>query len=139
MTTAQELSPTALRILRGANVAVLSTLLSDGAPQTTAVWVHEESGRPIVATTKNTLKYSNLLVDPRIALTVFLREDPYVELNLRGRIVQFVDDDQYETIDMLSEKYYGVRPYPYLTAQQEWVKMVVDVDRQRTNKELPDE
>jgi len=139
VTTTQELSPTALRILRGANVAVLSTLLSDGGPQSTAVWVHEEAGHPIVATTKDTLKYRNLQVDPRISLTVFLREDPYVELNLRGRISQFVDDVEYETIDMLSEKYYGVRPYPYLTAEQEWVKMVVDVDRLRTNKELPDE
>ena len=139
MTTTQELSPTALHILRGANVAVLSTLLTDGAPQSTAVWVHEEAGRPIIATTKDTLKYRNLQADPRISLTVFVREDPYVELNLRGRIRQFIDDDQFETIDMLSEKYYGVRPYPYLTANQEWVKLVVDVDRLRTNKELPDE
>jgi PPOX class probable F420-dependent enzyme len=134
-----ELSPTARRILRGANVAVLSTLLGDGAPQSTAVWVHEVNGLPIIATTKDTLKYRNLRADPRMALTVFLREDPYVELNLRGRITQFVDDTHNETIDMLSEKYYGVRPYPYLTEKQEWVKMVVDVDRQRTNKELPDE
>lgn len=139
MTSTLELTPTARRILRGANVAVLSTILGDGAPQTTAVWVHEEEGHPIIATTKNTLKYRNLLAEPRMALTVFLREDPYVELNLRGRIKHFFDDDEYETIDMLSEKYYGVRPYPYLTEQQEWVKMVVTVERQRTNKELPDE
>ncbi len=39
---------------------------------------------------------------------------------------------------MLSEKYYGVTPYPYLSDKQEWVKMVVGVDRIRSNKELPD-
>jgi PPOX class probable F420-dependent enzyme len=132
------LTTTALTILRGANVAVLSTLLSDGAPQTTAVWVHVEDGRPIIATTKDTLKYRNLVADPRMALTVFLSKDPYVELNIRGRIMTFVDDDRHEILNLLSEKYYGIVPYPYLSDDQEWVKMVIDVERLRSNKELPD-
>jgi hypothetical protein len=84
------------------------------------------------------LKYRNVVADPRIALTVFLREDPYVELNIRGRIMTFVDDDRYEILNLLSEKYYGIVPYPYLSDDQEWVKMVIDVERLRSNKELPD-
>ncbi len=133
-----ELTATARSILSGPNVAVLASLLPDGSPQTTAVWVHLEGDRPIIATTKDTLKYRNLVRDSRVALTVFLRDDPYVELNLRGRITSIEDDGGYATLNMLSEKYYGVTPYPYLSDKQEWVKMVVGVDRIRSNKELPD-
>lgn len=131
------LSPTALAIVRGPNVAVLATVLPDGSPQTTAVWVHEQDGALILATTKDTLKYRNLLRESRLALTVFLRDDPYVELNVRGRVTSIEDDDEYETLNMFSEKYYGVRPYPYLTDDQEWVKVVIETTRVRSNKELP--
>jgi len=133
-----ELTATARSILSGPNVAVLASLLPDGSPQTTAVWIHLEGDRPIIATTKDTLKYRNLMRDSRVAFTVFLRDDPYVELNLRGRITSIEDDGEYATLNMLSEKYYGVTPYPYLSDEQEWVKMVVGVDRIRSNKELPD-
>jgi PPOX class probable F420-dependent enzyme len=131
------LSPTALAIVRGPNVAVLATVLPDGSPQTTAVWVHEQDGALILATTKDTLKYRNLLRESRLALTVFLRDDPYVELNVRGRVTSIEDDDEYETLNMFSEKYYGVRPYPYLSDDQEWVKVVIETTRVRSNKELP--
>jgi PPOX class probable F420-dependent enzyme len=134
-----DLSSTARRILTGANVAVLATLMPDGSPHTTATWVHVEEVQPILVTTKDTLKYRNLQRDPRVALTVFLRDDPYVELNLRGRINSIEDDEGYVTLSMMSEKYYGVSEYPYLTSQQEWVKMLIDIERIRSNKEIPDE
>jgi PPOX class probable F420-dependent enzyme len=133
-----ELTATARSILSGPNVAVLASLLPDGSPQTTAVWIHLEGDQPIIATTKDTLKYRNLMRDSRVAVTVFLRDDPYIELNLRGRITSIEDDGEYATLNLLSMKYYGVVPYPYLSDEQEWVKMVVGVDRIRSNKELPD-
>ena len=133
------LSSTARRILSGANVGVLATLRPDGSPQTTAAWGHVEDSRPILVTTKKTLKFRNITNDSRVALTVFLRDDPYVELNVRGRIDSMEDDRDYAALSMMSKKYYGVSEYPYLTRQQEWVKLIVDVERIRSNKELPDE
>jgi len=133
-----DLSKTACTLLEGPNVAVVATVMPDGSPQTTAGWVHTDAGRPIIATTKDTLKYRNIVRDPRVGITVFLSTDPYIEVNLRGRVTSIEDDSDHDTINMLSEKYYGLKQYPYLSAEQEWVKLVIEVDRVRSNKELPD-
>ena len=80
-----ELSETARQLLDGPNVAVLATLMPDGCPQTTAVWVRR-AGQDLVFATTPTVKLSNIRRDPRVSVTVCDRDDPYNELNLRGRV-----------------------------------------------------
>lgn len=132
-----KVSATARTLLSRANIGVMATLMPDGSPQTTAVWVDVSDEHVLVATTTNTLKYANLARDPRVALTVVDRTDPYLEVNIRGRVIAVHEQEGEAYIDRLSQKYYGVTPYPYHKAGDVWVMVVIEVLRSRTNKEVP--
>ncbi len=122
-----------VRLLTGANFGVIATLGIDGSPQTTAIWVDCDGENLLVATTTDTVKYRNLVRDPRVAVTVIDRDNPYLEVNLKGRVVD-VRADGVETIDRLSGRYYGLEPYPYHKAGETWVTVVIDVEKVRINQ-----
>jgi PPOX class probable F420-dependent enzyme len=129
-----ELSPTACRLLDGPNVAVIATLMPGGAPQTSAVWVARR-GDAIVFATTQTLKLSNVRRDPRVSVTVCDRDDPYLELNLRGSVTSVTQDGGTELIDELSQLYYGKSPYPYHQPGETWFAARIEIERWRTNRD----
>jgi PPOX class probable F420-dependent enzyme len=128
------LSATARRLLDEPNIAVIATLMPDGAPQTSAVWVARD-GEAVVFATTETLKLANLRRDPRVSITVCDRDDPYLELNLRGTVTSVDEDGGVALIDELSQQYYGKTPYPYHKPGQAWFAVTVRVDRWRTNRD----
>jgi PPOX class probable F420-dependent enzyme len=128
------LSVTAQRLLDEPNIAVIATLMPDGAPQTSAVWVTRD-GESVVFATTQTLKLANLRRDPRVSVTVYDRDDPYLELNLRGTVTSVNEDRGVALIDQLSQQYYGKTPYPYHQPGQAWFAVTIQVDRWRTNRD----
>jgi PPOX class probable F420-dependent enzyme len=129
-----ELSETAQRLLDGPNIAVLATLMPDGSPQTTAVWVARR-GQMLVFATTQTLKLRNVQRDPRVSVTVYDRDDAYLELNVRGRVTGIDQAGGTALIDELSQLYYGTTPYPYHQPGQTWFSVGVQIDRWRTNRD----
>ncbi|HZU12335.1 MAG TPA: TIGR03618 family F420-dependent PPOX class oxidoreductase [Chloroflexota bacterium] len=118
------LDAAARTLLAGPNYGVLSTLMADGSPHAATVWVGVEGDHALVATTRQSQKYRNVVRDPRVALTVSEAGDPLHELCLRGRVVT-IREDQGRLIDHLSEQYYGVTPYPDHEEGTEWVALVI--------------
>jgi PPOX class probable F420-dependent enzyme len=129
-----DLSQTARRLLDGPNIGVIATLMPDGSPQTSAVWVTRRDESVAFATTE-TLKLSNLRRDPRVSVTVNDRDDPYLELNLRGTVTAIDESGGTALIDALSELYYGTTPYPYHQPGQTWFAVEIKVERWRTNRD----
>jgi PPOX class probable F420-dependent enzyme len=129
----RELSPTARRLLDEPNIAVLATLMEDGTPQTSAVWL-TRSGEDVLFATTETLKLRNLQRDPRVSFTVIDRDDPYLELNARGRVTE-TEADGGRLIDQLSAQYYGKSPYPYHQDGQQWYAVRIALTRWRTNRD----
>jgi PPOX class probable F420-dependent enzyme len=129
-----ELSPTARQLLDGPNIAVLATLMPDGTPQTSAIWVARR-GEMLVFATTQTVKLANLRRDPRVSVTVCDAEDPYLELNLRGTVTAVDEAGGVPLIDELSQLYYGKTPYPYHQPGQAWFAVSVQIDRWRTNRD----
>jgi len=130
------LGDTAKELLSQASLAVLATIGEGGAPHATAMWVDIEGERVVMATTKDTQKYRNLVRDPRVCVTVVSRDNPYLELVVHGRVTALRADGR-DTIDRMSTKYYGVTPYPLYEAGQEWVTVVIDVDSADSNENVP--
>lgn len=113
----------AYRVLDDVNFAHVVTLLRDGMPQTTPVWMHREDGIPIFNTARGRVKHDNLLRDPRIAFSVHDHTNPYVYLQVRGT-VEMVDDADNAGIQAMSQKYLG-RAYPHLREGEERVTVRV--------------
>jgi PPOX class probable F420-dependent enzyme len=128
------LSATAQRLLDGPNIAVIATLMPDGSPQTSAVWVTRD-GEAVTFATTQTLKLANIRRDPRVSVTVYDRDDPYLELNIRGTVTSADAGRGPALIDELSELYYGKTPYPYHKPGETWYAVTVRVDRWRTNRD----
>lgn len=70
--------PTAARhLLEGKNFAHVATLMPDGSPQTTPVWVDVDGESITFNTARGRTKYENLRRDPRVALSVPNPDNPY--------------------------------------------------------------
>src|SRR5437868_1385269 len=76
------------QLLDRANFAHLATLMPDGSPQSVPVWIGREGDRIIVCTGENSLKGKNTRRDPRVALSIVDFNNPYMEAQIRGRVVE---------------------------------------------------
>jgi len=100
-----KLSQDARRLLDAANFAHLSTLQEDGSPKVEPVWVGREGDLVLVTSDANSLKGRNLARDPRVAISVVDFENPYEQLLIRGRVVEFRPDDDLKFLDSLAQRY----------------------------------
>ena len=125
-----ELNEKARRLLGEPNLAFLATVMPDGAPQVSPVWVDLENGYVRVNTAVGRVKEKNLRRDPRVAISVADRNDPYTKVDIRGRVVEMVEgSDADEHIDALSEKYRGERPYPWRSPEERRVLVRIQPEK----------
>lgn len=97
--------------LRGPRAAIMGSLRADGGPSTVATWyLWLGDGRFLLSMERGGYRHRNLERDPRVAMTV-LGDDWYDHISVRGRVVEFRDDDDWADLDSLSQHYRGV-PYP---------------------------
>jgi PPOX class probable F420-dependent enzyme len=120
------------QLLDRANFAHLATLMEDGSPHSTPVWVGREGDRIIVGTGAKSLKVRNTHRDPRVALSMVDFHDPYREVQLRGRVVEQRPDPELKLMDAISMRYVG-KPFP-MRAYEDRVALIIEVDKARYMK-----
>lgn len=119
---AKKLSEDMKRLIDAAGYAHLATLEPDGAPKVEPVWLGREGDRLIVATDRKSRKARNIEADPRVAISLLARDNPYEQLLIRGRVVEARSDDDLAGLDALSQVYLG-RPFP----RRKWSSRVLFV------------
>lgn len=88
--------------------AHLATLMPNGTPQVTPVWVMlDEHGYIIVNSAKGRQKDRNMRARRRVALCIQDPENPYRHIAIRGAVVEIAEDRNNEVINALSAKYTG--------------------------------
>lgn len=109
-------------LLDGLNYAHLATLMPDGAPHCVPVWVGVDGEWVAFLTAPTSRKARNLLRDPRVAISITDRDQPFTMATVRGRVVERLDGEAaWEVIDRISNKYTGG---PYSREQQRSVFFV---------------
>ena len=104
------------RILRGRKNAYLATVMPDGSPQLTPVWIDVDGEDVVVNSPEGTVKLANMRRDGRVAITIEAEEDRYKVLSIRGLVVGFEEGPQVgEHIDELSLRHDGV---PWAPAEE---------------------
>ncbi len=91
----------------------LATLMPDGRPQVTPVWVDFDGAHVTFNSARGRQKDRNVRRDPRVAISVVDPDDPYRYLEIRGRVVEITEEGAEAQIDRLAKKYLGVDKYPY--------------------------
>jgi PPOX class probable F420-dependent enzyme len=128
----ETLTPEVLELLSARNMAHVATLMSDGAPHVSPVWIAVEGDRLAIFSTQPHLKIRNLRRDPRIAISVADERNPYRSVLIRGRVVEEIDGDEAIAImDRMSNRYVGT-DFPVRTA----IVMFIEPERVRL-QELP--
>jgi PPOX class probable F420-dependent enzyme len=110
---AGQISEAVRKLFEEANFGHLATLMPDGSPQVTAVWVDFDGRHILVNTAEGRQKPRNIRRDPRVAIEVISQENPYAHALVRGRVVEVTNDGAEEHIDRLAKKYLGRDKYPF--------------------------
>jgi PPOX class probable F420-dependent enzyme len=99
-------------LLEARNFAHLATVLPDGSPHSVAIWIGTEGDRVVFFTQETSRKARNLARDPRVAVSIVDRANPYSTAWLRGRVVERrTGEAALPLIDAISERYTG-QPFP---------------------------
>jgi PPOX class probable F420-dependent enzyme len=93
--------------------AHLATLMPDGKPQVTPVWVEFDGRHVIINTAEGRQKDKNLQRDKRVALSLTDPDNPYRYLEVRGTVVERTHSGADANIDALAKKYLGKDKYPF--------------------------
>lgn len=93
---------------QGRNIAAVTTLMPDGTPQTTPLWVDADDEHLLLNTEVHRQKYKNVARDPRVTVTIWDAEQPFLYGEVRGEVIETVTGpDARAHIDQLSQKYVG--------------------------------
>lgn len=93
-------------LIDGKNFATVATILPDGGPQASVVWVKRDGDDVLYSTVKGRRKYVNLLANPRTSVVITPADDPYEYLEIRGTS-EITDDPAGALIAELAQKYTG--------------------------------
>lgn len=96
----------AYALLDARNFGHLVTLMPDGAPQSTVIWIERDGNTVLFNTAKGRVKHRNMLRDPRVALSIHDQDNPSVYLQIRGR-AEILESGGTEHTHKMSNKYKG--------------------------------
>jgi PPOX class probable F420-dependent enzyme len=116
------------RIMEGPNFASVATVMPDGSPHVSTIWIDLDGDDVLFNTSEGRVKTANLRRDPRVAISVFDQNDPYEQVVVHGTVVDLTHDGAREHIDRLAKKYLGLDEYPWLEPGEQRVIVRVRPD-----------
>ena len=105
------MSETVIKLIDGKNFAYLATLLPDGSPHVTPMWVDHEGDMLLMNTAVGRVKQRNITRDPRVSITIVDSNNPYDRTIIHGRVVSQIEQGAEAHIDKLAKKYTGANKY----------------------------
>ncbi|HWE63293.1 MAG TPA: PPOX class F420-dependent oxidoreductase [Chloroflexota bacterium] len=92
--------------------AHLATLMPDGTPQVTPVWVDFDGVYVLINSAKGRRKDINMEHRPKVGVELTDPDNPYRYLSIRGHVEEITEEGADAHIDKLAKKYLGVDSYP---------------------------
>jgi PPOX class probable F420-dependent enzyme len=127
-----ELPEDLVALLRGASPCFLATVMPDGSPQLTQVWVDTDGEHVVVNSVQGSRKVRNLERDPRVALNIADPDSTSRYFEVRGRVVDVTTEGGADHIEALSQRYTG-GPYAWYGGRdQVRVILAIEADRVRS-------
>jgi PPOX class probable F420-dependent enzyme len=97
--------------------AHVATIMPDGTPQVTPVWVdHEDGEYVLINTARGRRKEKNIRHNPSVGVSVLDPDDPYRYVSVRGEAT-LTEEGAVDHINKLAQQYMGVDEYPHLGSE----------------------
>ncbi|MDX2041437.1 MAG: PPOX class F420-dependent oxidoreductase [Acidobacteriota bacterium] len=110
--------------------AGLATLMPNGAPQVTPVWIDYDGENVVFNTAVGRQKDKNLQADGRVSLALTDPDNPYRYLEVRGTVVERTTEGADDHINKMAKKYLGQDVYPF--RQPGEVRVIYKIKPERT-------
>ncbi|MFD1644749.1 PPOX class F420-dependent oxidoreductase [Haloarchaeobius litoreus] len=109
-----EIPPSHRDLFEKKTFAHFATLMPDGTPQVTPVWVDydAESDHVLVNTARGRRKERNVSRDRRVGIEMSDPDDPYRYLSVQGEVVSVSAEGANEHADELAGRYMDLDEYP---------------------------
>jgi len=91
----------------------LATLMPDGTPQVTPVWIDYDGTHIIVNTARGRQKDRNMKRSPNVSVSIQDPDNPYRYLEIRGKVTDITENGADASIDKLAKKYTGADKYQH--------------------------
>lgn len=119
------ISPEVAQLIEDKNLAFVATLMKNNSPQITPVWIDLVDGMILVNTAKGRVKQKNTSRDPRVAISIVDRNNPYNMVTIQGNVVEQTVEGADKHINKMAKKYLGVDKYPFAMPGEEriWLKI----------------
>jgi len=96
-----------LDLFQKRSFAHLATVMPDGSPQVTPVWVDYDGSHVVINTARGRVKDRNMSPGAKVAIEIMDPDNPYRYIQVRGHVAQVTEEGAKEHIDKLSLKYTG--------------------------------
>jgi PPOX class probable F420-dependent enzyme len=91
----------------------LATVMPDGSPQVTPVWVDFDGSHVVVNSARGRQKDKNMQRNAKVAVSILDPDNPYRYLEIRGTVDAITEEGADAHIDKMAKKYMGKDTYPY--------------------------
>lgn len=91
--------------------AAFTTLLPDGQPHSSVVWIDYDGEYVLVNTARGRRKDRNVAANHKVSVLSYDPDNPYRYLEVRGIVEEITEDGALDHIHKLSLKYTGRRYY----------------------------
>jgi PPOX class probable F420-dependent enzyme len=108
-------------ILKKKAFAHFATLMADGSPQVSPVWVDEQDGYVLINSAAGRVKDKNVRRNPSVAISATDPDNPYRMVTIRGKVVEYTTEGADDHIDKMAQKYMGKDKYPFRTPGEQRV------------------
>ncbi len=126
---AATISPGFQKLLREPAYCEIATLMADGSPQITQVWVDTDGEHILINTADGRQKARNVRRDPRVAVNVVDPGNAWRLGSVRGTVTDITPEGANENIDRLALKYLGQEKYPFHQPGETRVILKIRPDR----------
>lgn len=114
--------------------AHVATLMPDGSPQVTPVWVDYSNGKVLLNSAKGRVKVRNLRPGSPVAISITDPDNPYRYVQIRGKVSRVTEEGASEHIDKMAKKYLGQDKYPFAQPGEVRVLFEIEPDKVSGNK-----
>jgi PPOX class probable F420-dependent enzyme len=111
--SSNEIPPAFLDLFKKQAFGHLATLMPEGAPQVTPVWIDYDGEHVIFNTAADRQKDRNLQRDGRVAISILDPDNAYRYLEVRGQVIERTTQGADAHIDVMAKKYLGQDKYPF--------------------------
>ena len=109
----QEQMDSVSELFTGKTFAHLATIMPDGLPQVTPVWIDRDGDFLLVVSYKGRIKDRNIRKNPKVGLEISDPEQPYRYVSVQAEVVAIREEGAEAQLDKLSLRHLGKAKYPW--------------------------